>query len=73
MAALSQRELNGMSCSMPHDHDDQTCVGGPLYFHGACHIKAPTWASYEAGVVTITCCECRSLIARVHVAEEVPR
>lgn len=70
--ALSQRELNGMTCAMPHEHAADTCEGGPLYLHGACHIGSPTWAVYDHGLLTITCAECKREIATIYVAEEPP-
>jgi hypothetical protein len=44
---------------------------GNLFFHGPCHPYSPTWAVYETrtGYIIISCAECRTVIARVEVAE----
>ena len=67
---LYKEDLDAMHCghceknAYPH----QKLMGGPeFYFHGRCHITSPTWTSYEDGVLTITCAECKKVIAKIAV------
>jgi len=61
---LTRAELDVAQCSNP----DCTEEHGPLILHSRCHTGVPTWATYEAGVLTITCAECGQEVTAVTVA-----
>jgi hypothetical protein len=59
-------DLDKTGCSVPGC--DHTGHRGETYFHSLCHFKAPTWTSYRAGVLTITCSVCGRVVSAVAVA-----
>lgn len=67
---LTRRQLDQAQCEVPdckHDSHDSK-----LFLHSRCHPKAPTWAVYEAGVITVLCAECDELIIEIAVADAPP-
>lgn len=61
---VGREQLDRMGCQSPDcvsDHDE-------FYFHSRCHREAPAWVSYLHGVLTISCAQCKSEIAKIAVA-----
>ena len=62
---LTQRAFDQMTCDDPGcDHKAHSTA---MVVRPRCHMGAPVRVTYENGVVTIICAECRSLVARVAV------
>jgi hypothetical protein len=64
--SLYREDLDASGCATPncgHDHSE-------LFFHGKCHMDAPSIARYvkTTGTVEIECAECNRPIASVKVA-----
>ncbi len=64
VTVLTRRDLDRMQCATP----GCTSSHGPLVMHGACHPAAATWAQYEAGELTVSCAQCKRMIAVVAIA-----
>lgn len=65
---LYREQLESMGCSTPGC--DHSAHDGPLFLHARCHTGAKTRASYEGGVLTITCAVCKAVVAQIAVADE---
>jgi hypothetical protein len=63
---LYREDLETFDCSVPGCRE--TSRDGPVYFHAACHIDAPTWAHYQGDVLTIECAICKKRIVSVVIA-----
>ena len=44
--------------------------GMPLFFHGKCHLDAPSWVMYQDGVLHVACAQCGETVAEVAVATQ---
>lgn len=60
-------EMYCIQCGNALPHQKLMGNGNEFYFHGRCHISSPTWTSYDNGVLTITCAECKKVIAKIAV------
>lgn len=59
-------DLDKLGCQVPGcDHKGDR---GETFLHSQCHFKAPTWTSYRAGVLTITCSVCGRRVSAIAVA-----
>jgi hypothetical protein len=59
-------DLDKIGCKVPGcDHSGDR---GETYLHSRCHMDAPTWSSYRAGVLTITCSVCGRVVSAIAVA-----
>ncbi len=70
--AIYKEDLDQMQCAFPGcTHEHHTSV---FYWHGACHMNSPAWASYDrsTGILTVECAECNRVIGRVHIASKEP-
>jgi hypothetical protein len=57
------QDLDGLECSNPNCENEH-----PLFLHATCHQDAGAAVSYQAGVMTMRCQQCSSLICKVKVA-----
>jgi hypothetical protein len=69
---LTQVTLDGMTCAVEGcDHKSHSTE---MFLHPQCHIGAPTWCSYENGALTVSCSECKRIVAKIAVDPgNVPR
>jgi hypothetical protein len=59
-------DLDKLGCQVPGcDHSGER---GETLIHSLCHFEAPTWTSYRAGVLTITCSVCGRQVSAIAVA-----
>jgi hypothetical protein len=64
-------DLDRLGCKVPGcDHRGDK---GETFLHARCHMTAPTWTSYRAGVLTITCSVCGGHVTAIAVARRPPR
>jgi len=63
MAALIQDDLNKMKCPCGEGKE------GPIAIHSTCHIEAPLWPWYFAGMIRLECSECHATVAVIKVAK----
>ena len=68
MSILTRAELDGMGCAACQAKEEHEHENNGLFLHGRCHVESPTWSFYEDGILTVTCAECDSVIARIAVA-----
>jgi hypothetical protein len=59
-------DLDRTMCGVPGC--DHTTHDSEIYLHSRCHPRAPTWASYRAGVLSVTCAACGKQVCAVAVA-----
>lgn len=64
--ALTQKELERMSCDMP----ECTEKHGVFHIHPKCHFYANLAASYENGVLSIVCSDCTEPVMQFAIARE---
>ena len=73
MRALGIRELDTafrMGCSDPGCCDSQNPTKDRAWIHATCHLDAPTWAYYVAGVFVLECSRCERTIIAIRPAVE---
>jgi len=59
-------DLDKLGCQVPGcDHSGER---GETFLHSVCHFEAPTWTSYRAGVLTISCSVCGRSVSAIAVA-----
>ncbi|HEX5135583.1 MAG TPA: hypothetical protein VFY93_01295 [Planctomycetota bacterium] len=59
-------DLDKLGCQVPGcDHSGER---GETYLHSRCHFNAPTWTSYRAGVLTVSCSVCGGVVSAIAVA-----
>jgi hypothetical protein len=61
---LTRIQLDHMQCGTP----GCTSTHGEFCLHGRCHLDAPSWPWYEAGVLTLRCATCNRVVSRIKVA-----
>jgi hypothetical protein len=68
MTALARDQLDKMGCGIPNCGHDHTV----LHLQAVCHPNAGTAVKYDkrTGLLTIECKKCKTLMARVKVADE---
>jgi len=56
-----------------HKHcEDCGCTEGPMYLHGRCHPKSPTWTSIHPDqTLVVECAECGKTVATFRQMQEV--
>jgi hypothetical protein len=59
-------DLDGVQCNV--EGCDHASHDGEIFLHSRCHPQAPTWSSYRAGVMTVSCAVCGRHICAVAVA-----
>jgi hypothetical protein len=63
-------DLDRLACAVPGcDHRGHR---GETFLHARCHRTAPTWTSYRAGVLTLTCSQCGRHVSAIAVAHRPP-
>lgn len=64
---LARSMLDSMHCQVPGcTHEAH---GGEMFFHGRCHIEAPSKPYVQGDVVHVMCAVCGDRIASVQVSE----
>jgi len=66
-ALADRRMLDHARCATPGCAETH----GPLYLHSRCHPNAAVEVCYEAGILTIRCKKCQTLVIEVSVATEI--
>jgi hypothetical protein len=68
MPCLTRQTLADQGCGTPFCGHDHTV----LFLHSRCHVNGGTSVSYDkrTGELTIVCARCKTLVAKVKVAEE---
>ncbi len=64
MAVLTQQDLNKIQCPCGEGHEE------PHALHAQCHMEAPLWPWYYAGMIRLECSVCHQTVALIKVAKE---
>ena len=73
MRALGIKELDTafrVGCSVPGCCFPHNPARDRSWIHATCHVRAPTWAYYVAGVLVIECSRCHRTIVTIRLAVE---
>ena len=73
MKALGIRELDNafrLGCSEPGCCPDEKPTRDRSWIHATCHLEAPPWAYYVAGVLVLECSRCSRTIVAIRPAVE---
>ena len=73
MRALGIRELDTtfrVECPLPDCCGPQNPTRDRGWIHATCHLEAPPWAYYVAGVLVLECSRCERTIIAIKPAVE---
>lgn len=64
MQPLVKQDLDKLKCPCGEGEHE------PHALHAQCHIEAPLWPWYFAGMIRLECSECHATVAIIKVAKE---